>query len=350
MLNNKNIDISKYKGKGYTGLANLGNTCFLNSSMQVLHHIYEINEILDKITIPLITEDGTLINEWNDLRLLMWANNGVISPNKFVHCVKLLAHKKGKDLFTGWLQNDMQEFLMFIMDCIHNALKRKVTMKINGSPENKTDITAIKCYELLQTIYKKEYSEIMQICYGISVTYLTTMDGKKNHSICPEQYFMLNLEVISETGESLSTLQDCFRQFTKDEEMTGENAWFNDKTGAKEDIKKRIRFWNFPQILVITLKRFSVDGKRKIQSLIDFPLVDLDLSEYVVGYHPKSYVYDLFGICNHMGGLMGGHYTSFVKNSENEWLHYNDTSVELMKDMNQIISTSAYCLFYRKKS
>lgn len=345
----KKHDLSKYKGKGYTGLANLGNTCFLNSSMQVLHHIYEINDILDKIKTPINSEDGSLINEWNELRLLMWANNGVISPNKFVHGVHVLATKKGKDLFTGWLQNDMPEFLMFIMDCIHNALKRQVTMKINGSPKNSTDTTAIKCYELLQTIYNTEYSEIMNICYGISVTYLTTMDSKITHSIRPEQYFMLNLEVITETGENLTTLNDCFRHFTKDEEMIGENAWFNDKTGEKEDIKKNIRFWNFPQILVITLKRFSVDGERKLQTLIDFPLVDLNLSEYVVGYNPKSYIYDLFGICNHMGGVMGGHYTSFVKNSENEWLHYNDTSVELMKDISRLVSPNAYCLFYRKQ-
>jgi len=160
---------------------------------------------------------------------------------------------------------------------------------------------------------------------------------------------MLNLEVITESGDQISTLNDCFRHFTKDEEMTGDNAWFNEETGKKEDIKKKIRFWNFPQILVITLKRFSIDGERKLQSLIDFPLDGLDLSEYVVGYNPKSYIYDLFGICNHMGGVMGGHYTSFVKNSENEWLHYNDTNVELIKDISRIISPSAYCLFYRKR-
>ena len=27
----------------------------------------------------------------------------------------------------------------------------------------------------------------------------------------------------------------------------------------------------------------------------------------------NSYKYDLYGICNHSGGVAGGHYTSFVK-------------------------------------
>ena len=35
---------------------------------------------------------------------------------------------------------------------------------------------------------------------------------------------------------------------------------------------------------------------------------NLDLSKYVVGYDSVTY-YDLYGICNHSGGTMSGHYT-----------------------------------------
>lgn len=111
-------------------------------------------------------------------------------------------------------------------------------------------------------------------------------------------------------------------------------------------------FWNFPKILVVTLKRFSPDGMYKINSVIDFPLVDLDLSVYVKGYNSKNYVYDLFGVCNHMGGVEGGHYTSFVKNVSGKWAHYNDTVVEIVADtdIHRIVSPMAYCLFYRKNN
>ena len=86
------------------------------------------------------------------------------------------------------------------------------------------------------------------------------------------------------------------------------------------------------------------------QILISFPLDDLDLSKYVIGYKKNSYKYELYGICNHMGSVMGGHYTAFVKNATNEWIHYNDSNVNVITNVETIVSPMAYCLFYRKKN
>jgi ubiquitin C-terminal hydrolase len=357
---------------GYCGLANLGNTCFLNSCLQVLQHIDQLHTITEhRIKQGVKSSDDTnLMTEWAELSRLMWSANGIVSPNKFVYNVQKIAYKKGKDIFTGWAQNDLSEFLLFLIDCFHTSLSRKVSFQIKGSSQNDTDEIAIQTYQFLQSVYEKEYSEILDLFYGV---YLTTIypngsesksskkpismkplsiNSMKPLSIKPEHFFILDLQIfhIQDGGiqKPCQSLYECFDLFVTKEEMTGDNAWYNEKTGKKQDIFKTMTFWSLPKILVIILKRFSPDGSRKLQNPIDFPLTDLDLSKYVRGYNPASYKYDLFGVCNHMGGVNGGHYTSFVKNRRNQWIHYNDTNVDRI-DSSQIVSPKAYCLFYRKK-
>jgi ubiquitin carboxyl-terminal hydrolase 8 len=321
--------------------------------MQVLNHTYELNEFLDserykrflKENLP----DSIILNEWNDLREVMWSGNGIVTPRRFVHNVHEIANKKGRDIFTGWAQNDMSEFLLFFIDCVHNSISRGVKMRINGNPNSDVDECAIKCYEMLKSTYSKEYSEIMDMFYGIYVTEIVSRDGKIRHVLKPESYFILDLPIIHGNRKA-TNIYGCFDLFIQPEILDNENAWSNENTGKKEDVEKRVFFWNFPKILIITLKRFSPDGMHKLNDLLDFPLKDLDLTKYAKGYNKKSFKYDLFGVCNHIGGVMGGHYTAFVKNAENKWLHCNDRNVEVMPNSKSIVTPMAYCLFYRKKN
>jgi ubiquitin C-terminal hydrolase len=256
--------------------------------------------------------------------------------------------QKQRELFTGWAQNDISEFLLFLIECIHNSMAAPLHIKVQGNAENSMDQRAILCYSFLKSIYAKEYSKIHDLFYGMYVTEILKKDTNKIYSANPEHYFMLDLQLF-ENDRMFSNLYECFDGFVGVEEMKGENAWFNDVTKEKEDVYRKVTFWNFPNILVLTLKRFLPDGKRKVQTVVDFPLENLDLSRYVTGYQATSYKYDLFGVCNHMGGIMGGHYTAFVKNMNNEWYHYNDDAVEQVIEIQRIVSPAAYCLFYRKK-
>jgi len=345
------MDLTKYHKKGYTGLANLGNTCFLNASVQVLNHTYELNEFLESRTYEKhlkTVPDSKIMEEWLDLQRVIWGNNGIVSPNRFVHNVQHLAREKNRELFTGWAQNDMTEFLLFMIECIHNSISRSMKMQILGRIENDKDKMATACYAMLRDTYSREYSEIMELFYGISVSEIAEIAAighQEIHSVKPESFFILDLRVSPET----TTLYDCFDQYTVVEILDGDNAWFNEKTGKKENIQKRMTFWNFPKILVITLNRFSPCGQYKLNNPIEFPIQNLDLSKYVSGYNPGQYQYDLYGVCNHSGSVNGGHYTAVVLNSMNEWIHYNDTQVDILPDPSIVVSPAAYCLFYRKK-
>jgi ubiquitin carboxyl-terminal hydrolase 8 len=256
---------------------------------------------------------------------------------------------KKREIFTGFAQNDMPEFLLFLIETIHECICRPVNMNINGQADNTTDHLAIQCYAMLKEVYAKEYSEIMDLFYGVSVSRIMDISDsgfKKRetpHSLKPESFFILDLPIY---GKSI---YDCLDEYIADEVLEGENAWFNEKTEKKQSARKNIVFWNFPKILVVVFKRFSSNGQTKNGAFIQFPIEQLNLSKYVVGYNPNSYVYDLFGVCNHMGGVSGGHYTSFGKNGDS-WFHYNDTRVEEVPRPEMMVTPAAYCLFYRKKN
>jgi ubiquitin C-terminal hydrolase len=343
------MDISKYENKGLSGLANLGNTCFINSCMQVLSHTYELNDFLNEETYKKKVKnkyESALILEWDNLRKILWSSNCIVSPGKFINTIQKIAQIKDMEIFTGYSQNDLSEFLLFLIDCFHSSLSREIKMSISGVPENETDYIAIQCFEMIKNMYSKEYSEIWNLFYGVHVSEITCLETDKQLKITPEPYFMINLPIPPDNKSP--SLIDCFDLYVKGEILKDDNAWYNEETKQKMDITKKIQFWSFPNILVIDLKRFnSKNQKNKI--LVSFPIDNLDLSKYVIGYKKNSYNYDLYGVCNHSGSVLGGHYTSYVKNANNKWYHYNDTNVNEVAELETIISPKAYCLFYRKK-
>ena len=342
---------SKYKNKGLSGLSNLGNTCYINSCMQILSHTYELSDFLDSEKYKKNLKkhkkvvDHKILTEWDNLRKLIWSKNCIISPNKFIKTVHQIAEIKGQELFTGYSQNDVTEFLLFIIDCLHNSISREITMTVSGNVENEMDKTAVKCFEMIKNMYSKEYSEVWNLFYGIHISEIYSSNNIKLQ-MTPEPFLMVDLP-IPENNKSPSLI-DCFNHYVKGEILEGENAWYNEETKEKENIIKKISFWSFPTILIIDLKRFN-SRNIKNQIYISFPVDNLDLSEYVVGYKKHNYIYDLYGVCNHSGGVLGGHYTSYIKNANGKWYHFNDTIVNEVALIDTIISPKAYMLFYRKR-
>lgn len=341
-------------GDGLSGLANLGNTCFINSCLQVLSHTYELNDFLDKndgeykqklsaFNDKKYLLDSKFLIEWDNLRKLLWQKNQLISPGGFIKAVQQIAKHKKIDIFTGYAQNDLPEFLLFIFDTFHNGMRREVNMIIKGQVKNKKDKMAKQCYEMIRTMYSNEYSEMLDIFYGIHVSKI----GKngKNISMKPEPFFIIDLPIPDVGG---SNIYSCFEQYCKPETLEGDNGLLNEETNEKESVDKQIVFWSLPKIMVLDLKRFTSSGKKK-QCHINIELDDLDLSKFVEGYDNDSYKYELYGICNHSGGTLGGHYTATVKNKNNEWYLFNDTNVSKIENFSGENNTSGYCLFYRKK-
>ena len=337
---------SLYKDKGLTGLANIGNTCYINSCMQLLSHTYELNDFLNinKRALNQCVE-AEIYKEWNGLRTMLWSENCTIAPYRFIKSIQEVARVKDRELFTGFGQNDVFEFLLFIIDCLHESLKREVDMTISGNIQNNKDILAKKCYEMMKSMYTKEYSEILNIFYGISVTQIKDFIDDTPLSATCEPCSILSLEI--PTSQECS-IYDCFVSYTKDELLHGENAWLNDKTNSKQDVNKQVLFWKLPNVLIIELKRYN-SNLRKIHTVVNTPLKDIDFSDFVVGYDSDNSIYDLFGTGNHSGNVQGGHYSANILNANGKWYNFNDTFITSISE-DKVITPHTYCLFYRKKN
>lgn len=350
--------MSKKSPQGWSGLNNIGNTCYLNSCLQILNVTDDLYEILDsKNAMSHLKETeniGQLLLSWKELQKLMKnKNNQIITPKKFVSIIHNLSIEKGYD-FTIGNQNDVGEFMTFIINCFHSSICRPIKMNILGNVENKKDNMAYKCYSMLGEIYTKEYSEIMEMFYGVLISEIYSADSLQIQSSKPEPFFILELPLPLPhlADENKCTLMDCFKLYTKMESLTGDNKWFNEATNKYENARKKITFWNLPKILIVLLKRFS--GKSgKNQCLVDFsPLEPLVLSKFIQGYNPHLYVYDLYGVCYHDGVTQhSGHYNCCVKGGDKIWRFVDDNNVFVLdkKNINKIVTKEAYCLFFRKK-
>ena len=98
----------------------------------------------------------------------------------------------------------------------------------------------------------------------------------------------------------------------------------------------------------------------KSDTLIDFPLENLDLSDFVLNSNlPSSYlqgednlnkgkvIYELYSVSNHIGSMGFGHYTAYCKYG-NQWMEFDDQDVSKVNE-SDIVSSNSYVLFYKRK-
>ena len=342
--------------KGLSGLANLGNTCYINTCMQILSRTTILNKVLAELDYRSLIEnhkdsdnikqfDIVILNEWNSLRLLLWKNNCTISPNRWISTVQQISRQKDLELFSGFIQNDVTEFLLFILDCFHNAMAKEVEMSLEGEVKNNLDILANKCLKAHSDFFKSNYSEIIKSFYGMEINLIQDL----NSVTLTQSYDPFSIISLALDNNRQPNLIDLFDNYHKEEELGEDNLWENEKK-EKIKIKKTIKVWNYPDVLIIFIKRWNPINNRKDQRIINFPLENLNLSKYVIGYNPHEYIYDLYGVCNHSGGNDGGHYSAYIRHATNkQWYHFNDTNVKKMNE-SSVVSNKAYCLFYNKKN
>ena len=150
----KNI---KNLNKGRVGLSNLGNTCYMNASLQCLSNTKDFTKyFINKLDEPILnydnrinTAEGLVTKEFSKLINDMWlSEEGVINPIDFRKSFIQLY-----PAFNNHVQQDSQEFLSTLLNYLHIGLSRN---------SHSNDLDFYKQESIISDLFQGEFKNIIK--------------------------------------------------------------------------------------------------------------------------------------------------------------------------------------------
>jgi ubiquitin carboxyl-terminal hydrolase 8 len=355
MYNLSEAEMSKHDQSvpmGVIGLKNLGNTCFLNSSLQCLSATipltdyflgYDYRSEINKDNF--LGTGGKLVVAYAELMKEMWlGSKSVVEPVSFKKQLGTFSPQ-----FSGYHQHDAQELLAFLLDGIHedlNRVKERPYVEDKDCDGTRDEEDAIENWKNYLTRNK---SLIVDMFQGqIRNTCKCLKCGHVNIRFEPFMYLSLPM------SKSCKSLDDCIDLYLQEESLTGNDQYYCEKCKTHVDGTKKQDLWMLPPVLIVHLKRFKYNDYGKVgsknEAAINYPITGWDLKTHVKssrGVYPR---YDLYGVINHMGGLGGGHYIAHALNRfDDTWYEFNDSSYRSVSEsVHKRLSKSTYVLFYNR--
>ncbi|XP_077116657.1 ubiquitin carboxyl-terminal hydrolase 21 isoform X1 [Ranitomeya variabilis] len=345
-------------GSGHVGLRNLGNTCFLNAVLQCLSSTRPLRDYVLRQEYrheqPVSSRTSQELTEaFADVIASLWSTEAPDAANP----ARLRAiFQKYVPSFTGYSQQDAQEFLKFFMDRIHTEINKKcrrtpsilsdVKRPMSVEPDDFLSDDE-RANQMWKKYLEREDSKVVDLFVGQLKSCLKCQScGYRSPTF--EVFCDLSLPIPKKglSGGKVSLL-DCLTLFTKEEELNSENApvMVCDRCRQRTKSTKKLSIQRFPRVLVLHLNRFSTTrfSIKKCSVFVDFPLNRLNLKEFA-SEKAGSPVYNLYALCNHSGSVHYGHYTAYCKD-QSGWFLYNDSRVSPISE-GQVQSSEAYVLFY----
>ena len=351
-----------------TGIANLGNTCYMNSALQCgviacgpLAEFFLSDSFLAALSVP-EQESVSKALAWLVGEIQNPDNRGAIYPSMVKSRIDAKLPR-----FKGTDQHDCSEFLIELLDCLHMELSKSSTPPTRSNSLSMLTRSASSLAALSGSIsgrswqavnwrskgeqwwlgQRKQSDSIIKRLFEGAIRSVMTCYKCGGVSARFEAFTSLILPLTA-SSSSQHRLGDLINELLRPEELDGIDCDF---CGRKQRFHRQIDLWQLPPYLIFTISRFSFDfSARKLANFVDYPTDNLDLEAWIAKEAPlqTSTQYELYAVVEHEGTVNRGHYTALVKVDE-QWMTVNDGRTANVPDLSRVVSSNAYVLFYRWK-
>ena len=333
------------------GLNNIGSTCYMNSVIQCLYHIFDLSNELMKLykknllndtllkKLPMTYEFLGVISD------LSFGKKNSISPYQFK---KIIGNNKS---FRDFEANDSKNLTLYILDTLNRELNENKIRSENDKYRNQIlNYKEDDAKDIIKYFNENHNSLIGDLFDGLKSSNFKCLKCKnciRNYQIfnlftCNVEKAFMNKYKKSKNKyiELKIDILDCFKVEEEQNIFNGDNQLFCEKCNKLTDSASFNKICISPKILILFLDR-GINNRFNCD--VDFP-EELDINDFV---EIKSKKYELIGTIEHLGPSgQSGHFIANCKHFDKNWYIFSDSSITSTK--NKYIKYGIpYLVFYR---
>ena len=338
------------------GLNNAGLTFYMNSTLQFLLHVPELNhyfnncfnefKVVYKNMIQKTETKGKISEEYYKLLKEVFNysrfSGNAFAPKDFNYLISKLNPQ-----FSKYESSDPKDLIIYLFQEMHEELNYFGEKKLGKIPKCNQLIESEAFNFFYEINSKLNFSIISYLFWGI-IKHTTICNGCKNCIYNYQYYQNICFPLYKYTNRAFNIYKGL-RDFISEEALTPENQFYCKYCRCIREAKIFSKIYYPPPYILINFDYGKT--KKYIPSKIDFGAF-IFLDQIFLDNKTPSVDYELISIGTHLGDSgNSGHYITYCKDisSENIWYRFNDSKVSQCS-FEETKNNYPYILLYKKSN